>query len=662
MTPSLVPARSTARAALLIAALVAVGATAIVPSARAAERWVPWREPVVDAIEHVAVQDGGRIKPLLSLARFRLLALNGRTSFEAPDGKMRGPSEWLLDVLFRPEVAVASKVFVVQDAEALDAIGLRHDEKGRRDRYSYLELYPARAALAVKSKEWGAKPLGERSRVEDQVVNLASAMSTFENLLHAMDFAREDVPVVAHPAVRSILGERDAVPFAEAVAKVPDLVRRARELHAGSADDPPKDGPVAALLKQVSAVLHHAEGSPPLTVLPPVKGAAEAPIWLSPSDVAALAADEGTVAPEHVSLLSHLAAMTRAGDESETFASELAAFESEAERLAEARGEYGKIGLEVTFYRLGPLSWSLVAFIAAFALLALSWLRPAWPWLARGALVVLCVGLAFLVAGIAMRCVIRERPPISTLYETILFITAMSVSSSLFIEWVNRRGVALPLAALLGALGIFIANRYEAIDKQDTMPTLEAVLDTNFWLWTHVTCINLGYAAALLAGAIAHVQILGKALGLKAGDEGFYRSLAKMTYGVVCFALLFSVIGTILGGIWANESWGRFWGWDPKENGALLIVLWNLTILHARMGGYVRSHGIAMMAVFGNAVVSFSWWGVNLLGVGLHSYGFTSGILTAVTLFLAFEGAVLATGAVWWLLERRAAAARAPAP
>ncbi|HEX9081057.1 MAG TPA: cytochrome c biogenesis protein CcsA, partial [Holophagaceae bacterium] len=101
------------------------------------------------------------------------------------------------------------------------------------------------------------------------------------------------------------------------------------------------------------------------------------------------------------------------------------------------------------------------------------------------------------------------------------------------------------------------------------------------------------------------------------------RSLVSMAYGIICFALFFSFVGTVLGGIWADQSWGRFWGWDPKENGALLIVLWNAIILHARWAGYVRERGIMAMAIFGNIITSLSWFGVNLLGVGLHSYGFT---------------------------------------
>src|SRR3954463_6738577 len=104
-----------------------------------------------------------------------------------------------------------------------------------------------------------------------------------------------------------------------------------------------------------------------------------------------------------------------------------------------------------------------------------------------------------------------------------------------------------------------------------------------------------------------------------------------MTYGVICFALFFSFIGTVLGGIWADQSWGRFWGWDPKENGALLIVLWNASPLHARWAGYGREKGIMAMAIFGNVITSLSWFGVNMLGVGLHSYGFMYGAVWSLS-------------------------------
>jgi ABC-type transport system involved in cytochrome c biogenesis permease subunit len=178
------------------------------------------------------------------------------------------------------------------------------------------------------------------------------------------------------------------------------------------------------------------------------------------------------------------------------------------------------------------------------------------------------------------------------------------------------------------------------------MEMLRAVLDTNFWLATHVVIVTLGYASTFVAGLLAigyitlglFTPILSRkvvAANAPATDTGklkktaspanqpdIGKALAKMVYGIVCFATLFSFIGTVLGGIWADQSWGRFWGWDPKENGALLIVIWNATILHARWGGMVRERGLMNMAIFGNIVTSFSWFGVNMLGIGLHSYGF----------------------------------------
>ena len=117
-----------------------------------------------------------------------------------------------------------------------------------------------------------------------------------------------------------------------------------------------------------------------------------------------------------------------------------------------------------------------------------------------------------------------------------------------------------------------------------------------------------------------------------------------MVYGIVCFATLFSFVGTVLGGIWADQSWGRFWGWDPKENGALLIVIWNALILHARWGDLVRDRGIMNLAVFGNIVTSFSWFGVNMLGIGLHSYGFMDAAFKWLMIFIGSQVFIIALG------------------
>jgi hypothetical protein len=126
--------------------------------------------------------------------------------------------------------------------------------------------------------------------------------------------------------------------------------------------------------------------------------------------------------------------------------------------------------------------------------------------------------------------------------------------------------------------------------------------------------------------------------------------LYRMNYGVVCFALFFSFIGTVLGGLWADDSWGRFWGWDPKENGALMIVLWNAAVLHARWDRWIGPRGFALFTIGGNIVTAWSWFGTNQLGIGLHSYGFTSGVLLLLGGYVASQLLLLAAG---WALTSR---------
>ena len=188
-------------------------------------------------------------------------------------------------------------------------------------------------------------------------------------------------------------------------------------------------------------------------------------------------------------------------------------------------------------------------------------------------------------------------------------------------EYLFKNGVGLVVGTTLGAITVKIAHHLST-DGSDTLGILVAVLDTNFWLASHVTTVTLGYSATYIAGLLGIVYI---AWGLVLHDPDAARStlaLGNMIYGVICFATLLSFVGTVLGGIWADQSWGRFWGWDPKENGAVLIVIWNALILHARWGGMVKQRGMAVLAVVGIMVTTWSWFGTNQLGVGLHNYGF----------------------------------------
>jgi ABC-type transport system involved in cytochrome c biogenesis permease subunit len=150
----------------------------------------------------------------------------------------------------------------------------------------------------------------------------------------------------------------------------------------------------------------------------------------------------------------------------------------------------------------------------------------------------------------------------------------------------------------------------------------------------------MGYIATLFAGAIGVVYITW-GLFTSLMTRNVSKVVGQMLYGVLCFATLLSFVGTVLGGIWADESWGRFWGWDPKENGAVMIVIWNALILHARWGGMVKERGMAMLAVAGNMVTLWSWAGTNQLGVGLHAYGFNKTLATGLVVVWFFHLAVI---------------------
>ena len=374
--------------------------------------------------------------------------------------------------------------------------------------------------------------------------------------------------------------------------------------------------------------------------------------WLLLRDVAGFALLRGVIEKEHLAMLRSMEAMARADGDPKQFAEGAAAWRAGASKLAEARDELQEVEREVRFYAQSPFYGALGFYFLGLICIILMWVFPrirALPWIATATI---GIALAYHTYGIVLRCLIRGKPPVSTLYETIVFISASGVLALLVTEWLTRRRVALSLTPIVGLGLMIMAGRYEVLQGTDTMPQLVAVLDTNYWLTLHVICITIGYMGGLMAALIAHAYVFGK---LFRGDKlppDWYRGITRMTYGMLCFALVTSLVGTILGGVWANDSWGRFWGWDPKENGALLIVLAQLAILHARFGGMIKGLGISLATIFQGMIVAWSWWGVNLLEIGLHSYGFTSGVFNGLMLFWAIQSAVILLGFYVHLKER----------
>jgi len=288
-----------------------------------------------------------------------------------------------------------------------------------------------------------------------------------------------------------------------------------------------------------------------------------------------------------------------------------------------------KTSFESWFNHYDPFFWSMLCYIGAFlmSLVALmGWSKP----LNRAAFMTILV--TFIVHSIALqaRIYISGRPPVTNLYSSAVFIGWGALILAMLFEIVFRLGIGNILGSALGAASLGIAGVLGA--EGDTIKVMQAVLDTQFWLWTHVTCITLGYSVTFVAGFLGLLYVFGGRFGNML-TPSFEKDLTRITYGSVCFGIFFSFVGTVLGGLWADDSWGRFWGWDPKENGALIIVLWNALVMHARWDGMVKARGFALLCIGGNIVTSWSWFGVNELGVGLHAYGFTEGVWFSLWMF-----------------------------
>ncbi len=293
----------------------------------------------------------------------------------------------------------------------------------------------------------------------------------------------------------------------------------------------------------------------------------------------------------------------------------------------------------------------IAMYIAAFLLVAFGWLGWTRP-LHRAAFWLLVLAVVVHFGAMLVRMYLMDRPLVfvTNLYSSAIFIAFGGVVFGLVIERFFRNGLALSMAAVIGIASLIVAQNLQRLESKDQLEMMQAVLDTNFWLATHVTTVTLGYSATYLAGFLGIVFVIAGVF-TPILDKDARRMLTRMIYGTVCFSVLLSFIGTVLGGIWADQSWGRFWGWDPKENGALMIVIWSALILHAKWAGWFRERGIAVAAIFGNIMVSWSWFGTNQLGAGLHAYGFSKVLATGLVVFGATQLVLIAIGMMplkWW--------------
>ncbi len=629
-----------------------------------------WDTATLDLLATLPIQENGRIKPLSAYAAQMLYKIHGRRDMKLDtdgDGKADAtldPTEWLLDVLFQPSVAADFPLFRIENVEVLDAIGIEHTSGQRFDfeYISYRQLVatgtgkqPAESLWQMASS-YSRKPQESLVPVEAHILRTNQCVSAYSDLYGLLAPLYEPVPLRGEP-MRAMFPGREEITFAELVRKgseLADLVRKAKEN--------PSDPALGNAMEVASVLTEVAQRGSRLAIFPPAGNADTAPEWAHMASLAESSLRQGEKEDQFL-MLDALQGAVSGPDEESRMAS-LRKFRNTAVARAQMRGEYDKVALENYYLAASWHYQALHWFLLAILVVGASWLAPRSKWLWVASVGATVIPLCMLVGDVVLRSVVRGRPPILNLYDTFLFIAAIGVLAAVAAEIVTRRRVAIFLAPVFGAMLVALARAFEVESGEDQMGPLQAVLDTNYYLATHVTSINMGYAAGMFASFLGLSWLLLNAIGFRRGDEAFHKSIVRATYGVTAFGLVFAVFGTIYGGVWANDSWGRFWGWDPKENGALMICIAQVALLHARMSGMVRDFGFCVAASLIGIIVAFSWFHVNLLGIGLHAYGFSSATKVALFRYYAIQGILTVLGAAGTALQlaRRSAVVGVAAP
>ncbi len=569
----------------------------------------------------IPFMDLGRFIPLDTYARNLLIQFSGRDSYEG-----QSAIAWLAHLLFSPFSVKDERVFLINNPEIAVALNIPVESSRR---YSAIEILKAYPKLVEVYNAASKIPAKERSIVENEIIRIAQNINLYADLSHSMFFAfpQQDFTITSKEAKSrlDLPANRDEFSFMDIVLKADKLGAIVQGLqHQKRSDVTPDEIAVMKILKQLFEWSNTYKNMP-LTVVPASGG------WMSPWDAvgSGLGNEEAfqLVSLWHDMAISFAQGHDNAFDRNSTmYLRTVSGYLTKQER-----GIFDKFPLELIYNAAKPFLWAKVFYILAFIFFVVSFISSRLLWYRLAACSVV---LGFLphTLGLMARIIIMARPPVSNLYETFIFVGFIAVLLGLAIEYFNKQWLGIVTAAISGTVLLFIAGRYSA--EGDTLKMLVAVLNSNFWLATHVTTITMGYGATCVAGVLGHIWLLQAAVGKKTEVlEKTHRTILA----ILGVALPLTFLGTNLGGIWADQSWGRFWGWDPKENGALMIVLWTTMVLHAKVSNLIAARGLAVGAVLGMMVVVWAWFGVNLLSVGLHSYGFTSGIATALEIYAAGE-------------------------
>jgi ABC-type transport system involved in cytochrome c biogenesis permease subunit len=476
-------------------------------------------------------------------------------------------------------------------------------------------------------------------------------------LLETRDWKNEAMVLVSFGKLKTQLGlpaQQRRFSFAQLTSWA-ELQRLANEAHALKRAEKPLDRlqQEALSVSDRLALFSHVMDGSALLIVPAAKN--ETDPWLvpEPNDVTA-------TYPQSAPAMSALTETMRAYHDGDGFKFSSAARQLRENLRALSPSIYpaeSKLRLEYFCNHFAGFYRAVWLYAIGFVVLLIAHLRRKGGLLRTAGVGLVLAGLAFHATGIALRCMIAGRPPVTNMYESIIWVSfAVSFFGMLF--FARYRTLVYLLAALpVTFIGLLLVHQMP-IAMPSSIDPLVPVLRDNFWLTVHVLTITLSYAAFALAMGFGHILLWRYALnptGARA-DQPMHFWL----YRVLQLGVLLLAAGTILGGVWANYSWGRFWGWDPKETWALIALLCYLTTLHGRLAGWWTQFGLVIASVVCFLAVLMAWYGVNfVLGKGLHSYGFGIGGETYVASFVIADLLFVAF-AIW--RYRSSLGLRAPAP
>lgn len=255
------------------------------------------------------------------------------------------------------------------------------------------------------------------------------------------------------------------------------------------------------------------------------------------------------------------------------------------------------------------------------------------------ALILTGLTLAIQFVVIALRVYISGRAPITNMYETVMFSGFGALFLSMIVGHLKKEKVFIYVGLMYNACTLMMMNFATGMLSESIAP-LVPVLRDNFWLSTHVTLIIMSYGALALSWILANTVLFKKMFSkLSKKDEAYYGDLIYtcLKYGTIMLGA-----GVILGGVWADYSWGRFWGWDPKETWSLIAFILYMAILHGRYTSWITPQRFTKLVAGAFMSIMMAWFGVNyILASGLHSYGFSQGGAVFLGCFFALQSLII---------------------